>query len=94
MKKDKITIDFFNKLGSTEKLNLTYFEGVFLSERNVFEYIIEIYSLSNFFIEIWYGGLGDKDKPFVKIKSFRSIKFLEPYLYIESSFKMLKNTNC
>ncbi len=93
VKPDKVTIYYFNGLDSTEKLNLTYFNGIFLSKRNVFGYITEIYSVGNFFVELWYGGLGAEENPFVKIKSFRSIKFLEPYLCIESSFKMLKDVN-
>lgn len=89
----KIELINFEDLRSSEKLDFTYFEGVFLSERVVFGYIIEIYALSNFFVEIWYGGLEDGEQPFVKIKSFKSVKYLEPYLFIESSFKMLKDVN-
>lgn len=90
---NKIDLTTFDQLISSEKLDYTYFDGVFLSERNVFGYIIEVYSLSNFFVEVWYGGLKEDETPFVKIKSFQSIKLLEPYLYTESSFKMLKDVN-
>lgn len=89
----KIDLKNFDKLCSSEKLDHTYFSGIFLSERIVFDYIIEVYSLNNFFVEIWYGGLKDDETPFVKIKCFKSIKFLEPYLYIDSSFKILKDVN-
>jgi hypothetical protein len=89
----KISLLNFDALRISEKLDYTYFEGVFLSERKVLGYIIEIYALNNFFVEVWYGGLQDGETPYVKIKSFRSIELLEPYLYIESSFQMLKDVN-
>jgi len=89
----KIDLVNFEGLTSSEKLDYAYFEGVFLSERMVFGYIIEIYALGNFFVEVWYGGLKDEETPYVKIKSFRSVKYLEPYLCTEASFQMLKDIN-
>ncbi len=95
MKKNaNISLYIFESLDSTEKLDQTYFQGVFLTERTVVEFIIELYALNNFFVEIWYGGLNEGETPFVKIKSFKSIKLLEPYLFSEASFKLLKSLNC
>lgn len=91
--KDTIGLYIFKSMDTTDKLEKTYFQGVFLSERVVFGYIIEIYALDNFFVEIWYCGLRKGEEPFVKIKSCKSIKLLEPYLFSETSFQMLKDLN-
>jgi len=49
-----LTADEFNLLSSEEKVTIVLNKGVELLERIYIYYVIKLYSLANFHVEIWY----------------------------------------
>lgn len=67
----------FKILSDSEKADIVWEHGVFLSNRIEADYGINLYSPSNFYVEIWYNQPNNKIQ---RIRTFKSIKPLEPYL--------------
>ena len=84
---------YFNALTQNEQLDLTFQEGIYLCERNSQDYIIELYALHGYFVELWYGGFDKEEGCFIKVRSSNSIKVTDPYFNDELSFKILKQVN-
>ncbi len=76
-----IGIQEFNDLVDNSKALMLWEEGRFLKTRIENPYRINLYSLSDFFAEIWYN---DEKGTIDEIRAFKSITALEPY------FKNLK----
>ena len=67
----------FNILPDDEKAQMVWDDGTFLTNKADEEKAVNLYSLSNFYVEIWY------DKPhnrITNIRSFLSTSQLSPYL--------------
>lgn len=73
----KITLYEFNILPDNEKADTVWENGVFLLNRVVEGNAINLYSLNDFYVEIWYDQPNNK---IIKIRSFKSTNPLDPYL--------------
>lgn len=73
----KITLYEFNILPDNEKADTVWEYGVFLLNRVVEGNAINLYSLNDFYVEIWYDQPNNK---IIKIRSFKSTNPLDPYL--------------
>jgi len=67
----------YNALTDTEKGQLLWDEGVYLMSRFEDNYRINLYSLFDFYVEAWYELAKNK---ITKLRTFRSLNALEPYL--------------
>jgi len=67
----------YNTLETNSKLKLLYTHGVFLMTRIYDNFRINLYSIYGFFVEVWYN---DDTNSTDKIRTFKSINALEPYL--------------
>jgi len=86
-------INFFDALSNTHKLKLVFTNATFLSCRATPNSVIELFSLADFFVEVWYSGMQNTNGIDTEIKSFKSIELLRPYLDEETSFLILKETH-
>ena len=86
-----IQINDFNNISKEEKVNELWKNGTFLTCRLYGDYVIELYSLNNFFVELWYDDMAGTDKLIMQLKCFKDINLIQPYFDEELSFRILKN---
>lgn len=67
----------FNLMDDNSKAALLWGKGTFIMTRIENQYRINLYSLYDFFAEVWYN---DEANSIDKIRTFKSIEALEPYL--------------
>ena len=73
----KPTLYEFNVLPENDKADVVWEHGKFLSNRNIEGHGINLYSLNDYYVEIWYDQGTNKT---IKIRSFKSTNPLDPYL--------------
>ena len=73
----KIDLYQFNALTDPEKAQAVLEHGANLKTRKEDGFIINLYSLYNFYVEVWYDEGGNKID---RIRSFNSIDLLGPYI--------------
>jgi hypothetical protein len=66
----------FKLLDIELQAEVTY-AGVLLCQRQHYPYKINLYSVGNFFVEVWYDPSEDEIKSF---RPFKSVELLESYL--------------
>lgn len=71
-----IGIHKFNDLADNFKASMLWEKGRFLMTRIENPYRINLYSISDFFAEIWYN---DEKGTIDEIRAFKSFTLLEPY---------------
>lgn len=52
-------------------------KGVFLGEREAKPYIVFLFNLDNFFVEVFFNELQNR---ITRVKPFKSVRNLDPYL--------------
>lgn len=67
----------YNQLSLPEQLGLLWENGVFLFNRREEAFGINLYQVSDFYVESW---LDDKQNKITKVRAFKNISQLEPYL--------------
>ena len=67
----------FDSLNPTDKENMVCLYGAFIAVRQEPEFIIRLYQLDSFYVELYYHQVRDQA---VCIKSFESTVKLDPYL--------------
>ena len=67
----------FDLLKTSEKENVVCLEGAFIAVRQEPEFIIRLYQMDSFYVELYYHQVRDHA---VCVKSFESTVKLEPYL--------------
>lgn len=87
-----MNIEIFKELPFTNKLEHVFSKGIFLTCRTCRNCMIELFSVDEFFVEVWYSDLENDQSIHLRLKSFRSVSFIEPYLQEETSFMILKNS--
>lgn len=70
-------LEEFDYLIEDDKLIYLWNHGIFLTERNHDDYKINLYSLHDYFVELWYNPLTDSIE---LIAPFRSSSRLDPYI--------------
>ena len=73
----KIGLYEFNVLPEDKKAQMVWDHGTFLTNKADDSKAVTLYSLSSFYVEIWYDR---KNNNITKIRSFNSVKQLSPYL--------------
>ena len=73
----KIGLYEFNVLPEDQKAQMVWNHGTFLTNKADGKKAVTLYSLSNFYVEIWYN---QTENQITKIRSFNSVKQLSPYL--------------
>lgn len=68
----------FNIYSTVLKAHLAQTKGQLLAQRFVSGYLIELYAVQNFFVEIWQ--LGNSQGQVIEVNGFKNISLLEPYL--------------
>ena len=82
----------FNKLSLEQKAWNVEENGRYLLVRYTSRHKILLFSLSNFYIEVWIKEDNESDFIMEKIVGFKDTDFLEPYLNLLSIDPLLKNT--
>ena len=72
-----MTIQTFVKLSPETQQEYVFDFGIFIAERRTLAYIIFLYALDDFYVELCYHH---KTTAIIQIVSFKSIERLEPYL--------------
>jgi len=67
----------FNLLSIGDQTGYTWEHGTYLAHRRETHFVINLYSVNNFFVEVWFNP---EEIKINKIRSFKSRKCLEPYL--------------
>ena len=67
----------YNALPEVDKANICWNEGTYLTLRTEGQYKINLYSLYNFFVEMWYDPVENK---ITKLRTFSSRHQLGDYL--------------
>ena len=73
----KIDLYQFNALTDPEKAQEVLEHGANLKTRTEGGLIVNLYSISNFYVEVWYDGASNRID---RIRSFKNIDHLEPYI--------------
>jgi hypothetical protein len=71
-----LTYDQFITMTEYEQANLVW-DGALLDSRSDGEYIIQLYGVSTFFVEVIYDPINNKIE---KLRPFKTNELLEPYL--------------
>ena len=74
---NKIGLYEFNVLTEDQKAQMVWDFGTFITNKADGKKAVTLYSLSNFYVEIWYN---QTENQINNIRSFSSIKQLSPYL--------------
>jgi hypothetical protein len=72
-----------------KRAQFTRKNGVYLTIRMYKNYLIELFAVEHFFVEIWY--YQHEDELRIKTKTYNDIGFLDKYLNDELSFSILKS---
>ena len=67
----------FNVLKTNEQAAYTWKHGTYLAARNEKYFVINLYHVDKFYVEVWFNH---EEICISKIRSFKSMKCLEPYL--------------
>ncbi|MFH1118712.1 MAG: hypothetical protein V1775_02735 [Bacteroidota bacterium] len=67
----------FNSLVEDKKATILLDQGVYLMNRIEGSYIINLHSLFDLYVEVWYDYENNR---IVKFRTFKSLKELKPYL--------------
>ena len=73
----KIGLYEYNLLTNDEKSQMIWDHGTFLTNKADDFKAVSLYSLSGFYVEVWYDR---KNNKITNIRSFNSVKQLSPYL--------------
>ena len=73
----KIGLYEFNVLTDIEKANMVLDNGTFMLKRHDDQHVINLYTLSDFYVELYYD---QKSNRINKIRSFKSTEPLDPYI--------------
>jgi hypothetical protein len=79
-----MTLYEYNLLNETDRANYTWDKGIFLTHMTCGEVSITLYSVDDFFVEVWM-----EDNTIRKFQSFKSVRALERYLH-QISIKKVK----
>ena len=71
-----LTLYQFNLLNDHLKAEAVW-QGTFLDNRREGEYMVQLYSVGNFYVEVFYDQQINR---IVHFRSFRTIRLLAPYL--------------
>jgi hypothetical protein len=74
---DKLGLYEYNQFTPDEQAELLWDKGVFLINRMDDKYSYNLYSLFDFFVEVWYDS---KKNSIYKFRTFKTVEALEPYL--------------
>lgn len=74
---DKLGLYEYNSLEDDQKATLLWDQGIFLMNRVDEKYSYNLYSLFDFFVEVWYDS---KNNSIEKFRTFKTLEALEPYL--------------
>lgn len=87
-----MTYEQFADLTMEKKAEIVWAQGKFLTEKKFPKQYVELYSISNFFVEIWFSIPHNlRDFNFLLfIRPFNKISAIEPYLMDKECFKVLK----
>lgn len=81
------TLYEYNQLTLDEKAQYLWDNGEFILNRKTEEGAFNLYTLSDFFVEVF---LDKKSGQVTKFQSFKSLRMLEPYLNSISIEKLLR----
>ena len=73
----KIGLYEFNMLTDIEKANMVLDNGTFMLKRHDDQQVINLYTLSDYYVELYYD---QKSNRINKIRSFKSMEPLDPYI--------------
>lgn len=73
----RIELHTFDILTDIEKTEMVLDNGTFMLKRQDKDHVISLYTLSDFYVEMYYD---QKSNRIIKIKSFKSTEPLDPYL--------------
>lgn len=83
----------FLKLPVEQMLEIIWYKGIYITRRIQNPYIVELYAVDNFFVEIGvlssHGVINDNFLTFTN--AFKGSKGLEPYLIDKISFGLIKS---
>ena len=71
-----LTLKEFNALGEAEKAEVIW-SGVFLADREENGLIVQLFSLENFYAEVFYDANANK---ILRVRAFTALSQLTPYL--------------
>lgn len=72
-----MNFELFKLLELSAQAQVICENGALLAERTEDNYLIILYQVDSFYVEVYYHQHNDE---IVKFRSFHSVKFLEPYL--------------
>lgn len=72
-----MTLYQYNLLDRTDQACVLWNKGVFLGERRQEQYKIALYQIEGFYVELFYHA---EDNAITRLRSFRSVDQLRPYL--------------
>ncbi|MDB5141071.1 MAG: hypothetical protein JWR12_2987 [Mucilaginibacter sp.] len=71
-----LTLYDFNSLNANEKADAVW-TGIFLTDREDNGLKVQLYSLNDFFVEVFYDPVANK---ILRFRAFKSYELLQPYL--------------
>jgi len=77
-----LSYELYNLLSIEDKTHYLWYRGKLIGSRYQGRHKIELYSIFNFYAEIWYTEFshGIRDSMIIKIDPFFRTQFLDPYL--------------
>lgn len=83
----------FLSMPMEQMAEVVWSQGLYLTEKKYSNRFVELYALDKFFVEIWFAlPQNIRDFNFVLIiKTFKKVKALDPYLFDEESFSLIKS---
>lgn len=85
LKRYRMKLNDFFRLSIDEQVE-TVSQGDFLGEREAKPYVIFLFNIDNFYAEVFYDEIKHK---ITRVKPFKTIRILEPYLENVDIDKML-----
>ncbi|MGK7395840.1 MAG: hypothetical protein ACNS62_14775 [Candidatus Cyclobacteriaceae bacterium M3_2C_046] len=81
MEKNRKLLDY-QTMQFREKADYLWHHGIFLSGRKTSNFLVELYALDNFFVELFmsHSNWNIKDQVIICIKCFQNTDLLQPYL--------------
>lgn len=71
-----ITLYNFIAMNETEQANAVW-NGTYLGDRFECDYVIQLYTVSTFYVEVFYDP---KENKIIRFRPFKTNKLLDPYL--------------